>query len=221
MFGYIFSDSTYDSFLNNLVKGFSSSTLRNFNETIVFPLRRKYLSRKLAPYLKGNYNVLDLGSSDGRLANCIKKELEKEKKEEKKVSFTGCDIHVQPKTYIPIVEYDGKRLPFEDNSFDCILIVDVLHHTNNPFAVLQEAKRVSRKNILIKDHYWTTQKDFIRLKHADYIGNHPYGIPLPNNFLNKESWQNLIKKCQLSVEKRNTYKVAFDPCKHIIYRLTV
>lgn len=218
MFGYIFSDSTYDLFLNNLVKGFSSSTLRNFNETIVFPLRRKYLSRKLAPYLKDNCKVLDLGSSDGRLAHCIKQELEKE---QRKVSFTGCDIHVQTQTYIPIIEYDGKRLPFEDNSFDCILIVDVLHHTNKPLEVLKEAKRVTRKNILIKDHYWTTQKDFIRLKHADYIGNHPYGIPLPNNFLNKEGWQNLVQKCQLFVEEKKTYKVTFDPCKHIIYRLTL
>ncbi len=218
MFGYIFSDSTYDSFLNNLVKGFSSSSLKTFNEQFVFPFRRKYLSRKLAPYLENNNHVLDLGSSDGRLASSIKNQLEKE---EKKINFTGCDIHVQPKTYIPIVEYDGKRLPFEDNSFDCVLIVDVLHHTDKPSKVLKEAKRVSKKNILIKDHYWKTKKDFIRLKHADYIGNYPYGIPLPNNFLNKKDWQSLIKECQLSVIESDTYKMTLDPCKHIIYRLTV
>ncbi len=194
MLSFLLSDSTYDSFLNTLVNGFSQSTLKSFNETISFPLRRKYLTRKLTPYLEDSSQVLDLGSSDGKLAASIQRELINQPKN---VQFIGCDIHVQPETFIPIVQYDGQRLPFEDNSFDCVLIVDVLHHTNNPGQVLQEAKRVSRQNILIKDHYWSNEKDFTRLKYADYIGNNPYGIPLPYNFLTQRERFHAVKICRL------------------------
>lgn len=218
MIGFLFSDSTYDSFLAKVVKSFSTSTLKTFNNNFLFPLRRKYLSQKLYPYLEDNKNILDLGSSDGRLAASIQKILQNETK---KVKFIGCDIHVQPKTFIPIVSYNGKHLPFDDNSFDCVLIVDVLHHTNDYLEVLKEAKRVSRKNILVKDHYWDTAKDFITLKHADYIGNHPYGIPLPNNFLNLESWYDLFEDCQLTIIDNKTYKIFLDPCKHVVFKLEV
>ncbi|MGF1541202.1 MAG: class I SAM-dependent methyltransferase [Pleurocapsa sp.] len=218
MLSFLLSDSTYDSFFKTLVKGVSPSTFKFLNETILFPFRRKYLTRKLSPYLEDNSQVLDLGSSDGKLAASIQKELINR---ETKVTFVGCDIHVQPETFIPIVQYDGQRLPFEDNSFDCVLIVDVLHHTNNPGQVLQEAKRVSRQNILLKDHYWSNEKDFTRLKYADYIGNNPYGIPLPYNFLTQPEWQNLIEECQLSIVECKTCKLVVDPCKHIIFKLRV
>jgi ubiquinone/menaquinone biosynthesis C-methylase UbiE len=218
MLSFLLSDSTYDSFLNTLVKGFSPSTLKSFNKTISFPFRRKYLTRKLTPYLEDSSQVLDLGSSDGKLAASIQRELITRQKQ---VKFIGCDIHVQPETFIPIMQYDGQRLPFEDNSFDCVLIVDVLHHTNNPRQVLQEAKRVSRRNILIKDHYWSNEKDFTRLKYADYIGNNPYGIPLPYNFLTQREWQSLIEECKLSIVERKTYQLVVDPCKHIIFKLRV
>lgn len=218
MLSFLLSDSTYDSFFKTLVKGVSPSTLKTSNETILFPFRRKYLTQTLAPYLEDSSQVLDLGSSDGKLAASIQRKL---MNREKNVKFIGCDIHVQPKTYIPILRYDGQRLPFEDNSFDCVLLVDVLHHTDNPGQVLQEAKRVSRQNILIKDHYWNTEKDFTRLKYADYIGNNPYGIALPYNFLTQPEWQNLIEQCQLSIVERKTYQLVVDPCKHIIFKLKV
>lgn len=218
MISFFLSDSTYDHFLRTLVKGFSQSKLKTLNETILFPLRRKYLAHKLSPYLENSNKILDLGSSDGKLAATIQKNLSSEKHD---LEFIGCDVHVQPKTFIPIVKYDGKNLPFPDNSFDCVLIVDVLHHTNNPLQIIQEAKRVSRKNILIKDHYWKTSKDFTRLKYVDYIGNMPYNIPLPYNFLTKEEWENLIEECNLSIVESQSYNLVIDLCKHIVFKLQV
>ncbi|MCA9371997.1 class I SAM-dependent methyltransferase [Candidatus Woesebacteria bacterium] len=117
------------------------------NENIVFPLRWNYLVAYLSPYLQNATDVLDLGASCGRLANELSKKFPK-------IHFVGVDTHVQPKTFIPIKKYDGKKIPFPDNSFDCVMIIDVLHHDKNPEHILKEAKRVSRKYILIKDHYW-------------------------------------------------------------------
>lgn len=42
----------------------------------------------------------------------------------------------------PDVIYDGKRLPFEDRSFDTVLNVQVLEHTPRPSALVHEMARV-------------------------------------------------------------------------------
>ncbi|BDI14459.1 hypothetical protein ANSO36C_02610 [Nostoc cf. commune SO-36] len=112
--------------------------------------------------------ILDLGTSNGSLAASIKKELSKNSLAPQ---IIGCDTHVQPETFIPIVHYDGYTLPSEDNYFDNVMIIDVFHHADNARRLLEEAKRVSRQHILIKDHYWKSSKDFTSLKFADYIGN--------------------------------------------------
>lgn len=44
------------------------------------------------------------------------------------------------------VTADAARLPFADGSFDAVLIRDVLHHVDQPAAVLREARRVLRKD---------------------------------------------------------------------------
>ena len=186
---------------------------RLFNEKIGFPLRWRYLVQRLRPYLKNSKNVLDLGSSCGRLANELSKKLPQ-------IDFIGVDTHVQSKTYIQIKKYDGKKLPFPDNSFDCVMIIDVLHHNKYPEIILREAKRVSKSFILIKDHYYKNKFDFMLLKYADYVGNKPYGIKLPYNFLTTDEWQNLIRNLNLKIIKSEKFRYNnVDPCKHIIFFL--
>ena len=50
----------------------------------------------------------------------------------------------------PII-YDGRKMPFGDKSFDVALILTTLHHTIEPQVVLQEARRVARKIIIIEE----------------------------------------------------------------------
>src|SRR5262245_5592226 len=38
----------------------------------------------------------------------------------------------------PDVFYDGRRMPFDDASFDTVLCIQVLEHTPEPFRVVQE-----------------------------------------------------------------------------------
>jgi SAM-dependent methyltransferase len=45
--------------------------------------------------------------------------------------------------------YDGARLPFENESFDCVLSIQVLEHTPDPFALLTEMSRVLKKGGLL------------------------------------------------------------------------
>lgn len=46
----------------------------------------------------------------------------------------------------PDMLYDGRRLPFEDRSFDTVLSVQVLEHTPHPAALVAEMARVLKDN---------------------------------------------------------------------------
>src|SRR5215213_8603621 len=95
------------------------------------------LSRALAKAIPGRGTVLDIGSGDGQLASVLM-QLRPDLK------IQGVDVVPRRKTLIPISQYDGVTLPFDDRSFDYVTIVDVLHHTPDPAVVLAEASRVAR-----------------------------------------------------------------------------
>lgn len=215
----LLSNSTYDRLLASILKLASTSTLKALNKRILFPIRRRYLTQILAPHLSNSRYVLDVGASDGKLAADLQLHLAVQHINTK---IIGCDVHIQPQTHIPVIQYDGYHLPFPDNSFDHVLIVDVLHHTHNPLDVLREAARVSSQYLVIKDHYWSHPKDFISLKFADYIGNQPYGIDLPYGFLSEHAWKSLFLECKLTVVERQRFRYnLIDPCKHVLFRVKV
>src|SRR5262245_8768977 len=87
--------------------------------------------------------MLDIGASDGRVAARVAAG-----------DVQGVDVELQPETQIPVTTYDGRTLPFDDGRFEVVTIVDVLHHCDDPAAVLGEALRVvgPRGRVVIKDH---------------------------------------------------------------------
>ncbi len=177
------------------------------------PLRWKYLTKRLSPYLKNSGRVLDVGASCGTLACELSKDIPEAK-------FEGVDVYLQPESFIPVTKYDGKNIPHPGDSFDCVMLIDVLHHDNNPEEVLREAKRVSRKYILIKDHYWDNEVDFTLLKVVDYAGNKPCGVRLPYNFMKINEWNGMFNRTDLKTRKIEKFRYnAVDPCKHVIYLL--
>jgi 2-polyprenyl-3-methyl-5-hydroxy-6-metoxy-1,4-benzoquinol methylase len=180
----------------------------------LIPSRINLLPDILVPYLKGSQKILDLGSFDGKLAQKIEKKL--------KIKIVGVDKLVPKKTYIPVEKYDGKHLPFQDNSFDCVMLIDVLHHDTNHSQLIKEARRVSKRYILVKDYYWENQRDLILLKYVDYIFNAPNGVDLPYNFLRVEEWLTLFRRHKLCLEVSKKFRYfPFHPCPQVIFKLDV
>jgi len=188
--------------------------LKKLDEKVLFPARFRMLTNWLAPYLRDCQKILDVGSSDGRLAKCLQAAVGGE--------FIGVDVLVQPNPAIQVERYDGKRLPFEQKLFDCVMMIDMLHHAENQGELLAEARRVSRKYILIKDHYWKNWLDFQVLKIADYIGNKPYGVNLPYRYKTLEAWEQMFRRHGLKEVKRKVFRFTpIDPTKQVIFKLTI
>jgi SAM-dependent methyltransferase len=70
----------------------------------------------------------------------------------------------------PAIVYDGKRIPFDDNSFDTVYCGYVLHHAFNQLDVLDEMIRVCKSGgrVVIEEDTPTTKLDKILAgKHAE------------------------------------------------------
>jgi SAM-dependent methyltransferase len=143
--------------------------------------RSRVLARHLSEVLPRGATVLDVGSGDGNVASLIM-EFRKD------LTVRGVDVLVRPSTRIPVTSFDGTNLPFPDESFDVVMFVDVLHHTEHPTVLLREAMRVARKGIAIKDHTLDGPGSRFRLRFMDWVGNARFGVNLPYNYWPTSRW---------------------------------
>jgi len=168
-------------------------------------------------HLDSEGTILDMGAGDGRLARCLMDA-------RPGLQITGVDIGTRPpdQSHIPVIACDGAHLPFADRSFDLVLLIDVLHHTTNPAALLREAMRVTRGRVLVKDHYWISRWDRWLLAVSDYLGNRVHGVPLPYAFLNLRAWDTLFRRCGAAVLVRERFVFStLDRCKQVIFVLGI
>ena len=173
--------------------------------------RMRYLPLRLTPHLADVGTVLDCGSGNGEIAQRLMALVPK-------LSLVGVDVHRQPDARIPVRCFDGRRLPYPDKSFDAVTMIDVLHHSDDPGELLREALRVSRRKVIIKDHYWITSWDRMLLTVSDYLGNRAYGIALPYNFLRLEEWPVQFHDPEAQRTSRETFhNSAWDRVKQVVF----
>jgi len=150
-------------------------------------------------YLNTGDKVLDLGAGPCYVTSELKK---------KGFEVTALDIenYSNASDVIPMI-FGGKKLPFKDNSFDVVLILTVLHHVGDYHSLIEEAKRVSKKIIIIEDIY-----NNILEKYLIYLFDSLFNLEFfghPHNNLSDEGWNNCFKKVGLKVNKTKYQKIAF------------
>ncbi len=100
----------------------------------------------LKSYLTGINTVLDIGTGSSISIHYFAKEFPE-------IEFVTVDIaDMRQEKKLPFFIYDGKKLPFNDHSFDIAVLNEVLHHADDPESVLKEAKRVG-KAIFVVEHF--------------------------------------------------------------------
>jgi SAM-dependent methyltransferase len=171
------------------------SLIERIHTTQVHTRRVRRLCELLSDVLPREGKVLDVGCGDGLLAKCIIDRMGTS------VRIEGIDVLVRDHTHIPVTRFDGNKIPFDDNSFDSVMFVDVLHHTDDPMVLLREAKRVTRGTIVIKDHTMNGLAAGPTLRFMDRVGNARYGVSLPYNYWPKQKWLSAFDELGLKIER--------------------
>jgi SAM-dependent methyltransferase len=183
------------------------SLLNAVHNSAVFNRRVRVLAGHLADAIPNRGTVLDLGCGDGSVAAALMRV-------RPDLKIEGVDVMLRPVTHIPVTQYDGTTLPFADQSFDYVSIVDVLHHTDDPAAVLTEAARVARHGIVLKDHLLEGVLAGPTLRFMDWVGNRGHDVVLPYNYLSRDAWQGAYYRARLrtvsSTERLGLYPPPFS-----------
>lgn len=162
------------------------------HEKFVHGRRVAVLARHLAELLPRDGTVLDVGSGDGQLAKLVET-LRPD------LRILGVDVLVRPDARIPVRHFDGVHLPFADQGFDAVMLIDVLHHTTSQNALLRETARVAKRAVVIKDHTADGFLAYPTLRFMDWVGNARHGVALPYVYWNAEQWRRSFATHKLRV----------------------
>jgi len=94
--------------------------------------RAAYTRKKYDKFLQGR--ILDVGCGDAHLKELISNE------------YVGIDVAGKPDM---VCDLEKGKLPFKNNSFDCVVCTDVLEHLENIHDMFFELARVTRKYVII------------------------------------------------------------------------
>ncbi len=150
------------------------------------------LAEHLSSLIPHNTTLLDVGCGDGRLSARI---LESRGD----TVIKGVDVLARSQSYFPVDLFDGQTIPASDGSFDVVMFVDVLHHTEDPMILLREAARVARRHIILKDHLLDRPLAKPTLRFMDSIGNARYGVATPYNYWYERRWRQAFEEIGLTV----------------------
>jgi SAM-dependent methyltransferase len=173
----------------------SKALLNAVHHRAVHNRRVHVLARHLAQIIPDGGRVLDVGCGDG----LISREIMNQRPD---LEIEGVDVALRPTTHIPATTFNGSVLPFGDDSFDYVTIVDVLHHTTDPVVILKESQRVARKGVVIKDHLREGFGASATLRAMDWVGNRGHDVVLPYNYLSRAEWDEAFRRAGLGVVER-------------------
>ena len=191
----------------------------NFHQVFasVYKLAAERMCDECRDFVKQGSQILDVGCNSGIVIKAFADRF--------KAKVIGVDIEDNRILPIAFRLTDGDYLPFSENSFDVVLIAYVLHHAQNPFNLLREAKRVSRRKIII---YEDLPEGFLP-KLRCWFHQTTYNLFFQNsnqkfNFKTEKEWQKTFDELGLIVVKNKRVLAkfdCFDPVKRNLFVLEV
>lgn len=95
----------------------------------------------LGDYVGPGDSVLDVGCGAGYLADNLHQMYA--------AVTTGLDVQDFRRSDIAFRRFDGISIPFPDGSFDHVVLSFVLHHSQDPMALIRECRRVARRSVIV------------------------------------------------------------------------
>lgn len=192
---------------------------RSIHRRLVFDRRRDRLVDALLRALPAeSASVLDIGCGSGEIGSDLADAGHR---------IVGVEVLARDECAIPCAQFDGRRLPFPDDSFDHAVLVDVLHHTADPVEVLAEARRVTTGSIVLKDHFAETSRARFTLGVMDWVGNRQFGVGRNGAYLSRAQWDDVFAAAELTIDHLSTsldlyptpVKPVFENGLHFVARL--
>jgi SAM-dependent methyltransferase len=123
--------------------------------------RIEYVATRFRRFLAGK--VLDVGCDRSNLKTLIPD-----------IAYTGLDIAGDPDVKLNLETMD--RLPFDDDSYECVVCTDVLEHLDNLHFVFGELVRVARNHLIVSlPNNWTNARLPIERGKGSFD---KYGLPV-------------------------------------------
>lgn len=158
--------------------------------------------------LNENDLILDVGSGNGLVAYTLMQ-----------LGYDVMLLDIAHQAFDPSVKpviYDGKQIPFADKKFDVALVLSVLHHTQNPEALLKEVGRVAKRIIINEDIYDNKLQKYLTL-FSDALINSGYA-PCPRTNKNDQAWKSTFKDLKFRILNVKYMRVLFF-FKQAIYHI--
>ncbi|MDO8655160.1 MAG: class I SAM-dependent methyltransferase [bacterium] len=158
--------------------------------------------KDFSSFVERGERVLDIGAGGGWIGELLSTE--------RRAEVTLLDVADFNRSKLPLVIYDGKRIPLPDNSFDTSLLLFVLHHCEDPLLVLKEALRVASKRIIIYEDTYTSSFGKLLTGINDFISNspfflsNPFKMNMPYNYKKVVDWERVFQELALKVKFKKT-----------------
>mgnify|MGYP006430750549 CR=1 FL=1 len=153
--------------------------------------------KKISQHIRGE-SLLDVGCAEGWVTYYA------HEKEGYNVQLV--DVVDLNETDLNFKLYDGKSLPFPDNSFDTVTALLTLHHCESPSTVLDEIYRVAKKRVIVTESVYHTRpgKMLLSLLDGGFNTMRSDGqISTALHFKTCPQWRKIFADKKLKVIKEN------------------
>ncbi len=171
------------------------SIVGHVHSNVVFGRRVRVLADALSAVIPAGGTLVDVGCGDGSIGRAIAAS-------RSDLDVFGFEVLVRPDCHLPVEAFDGATIPLADGAVDFAMLVDVLHHTEDPAVLLAEAARVARCGVVLKDHTVRGLLARPTLRFMDWFGNAHHGVALPYNYWTPAQWRRAFDRLGLAVAEQ-------------------
>lgn len=201
-----------------LINGFENPILKLIQAEMAKRPKDKFLLLK--PYLQNlKGKTIDYGAGDGVFTQNIAGNL--------KLDIEGVDIRSAkaPNVTIPMLQFDGAKVPVFDKYYDNGLLIQVLHHAENYPQILVELDRIVKHNLIVRENTPVGNDDNEMRQNLDRIFMLDFlyakifcnsNMPTPGTFFTPKDWIKMFAKYgwQCVAEIDEGFDQVFQPFRH-------
>jgi len=179
----------------------------------IYESRLRALVDAVVPHLRAGDRALDVGCGFGQLGRAL---LDSPKCPAD-VHIRGLERAARGDEMIEMDVYAGGTMPYDDRSFDVVIVADVLHHEHDPNALLCECVRVTQRLVIIKDHQRRGLFAQQRIALIDWAANAPYGVPCLYRYNTLQQWRDSHQQHNLTLIDERTAMNLYPPIVNMLF----